>query len=325
MAGRVNWSADYFNYEIMFDERHDWSWAMYILRTIDVKFEPAFFALIKYLPSYRWVMIVQSFFLIFSLYILFYRCIPVRTYPLAFVLWLFNTTFFESITAMRSTFVIVLFILAVIMKIEGRWKLAILLVILSGLFHNSGLFMLPLICIPSNFICKYFKFSLFVIILLLFVALVAPTVYSDYLNSIMEDSEAMDYSNYIQEVSYGLGYYFFTSIRIIIIVSLLSVLKKNILPEKYNYFIMITVAFYVMNSIPGIGLTYRINCYLRPFLIASLCCYYYYINKNSKSVLGTYSKFIVFVVVAEMLFNFLGFYSHPNYELYFVEYESAFF
>lgn len=325
IAGRVDWTADYPSYEFMFNERHDWSWLDYFLVSIKTKFEPAFFALIKYLPSYRWLIIVQSFCLLAALYGLFYKYIPARTYPLAFTLWMFNATFFESFAAMRSTFIVVLFIIAVMLKNKGRWLLAILVVFLSGFFHNSGWLLLPLICIPSDFAQKYFKIFVLGVIVTLVIALVSPSIYSSLLQNMMENSDSIDYSGYIQETSYGLGYYLSTIVRISIIVSLLCALKQNSLPVSYNYVVFIAILCCIMNSIPGLGLTYRMNCYLYPFLVVSLCCYYHYSQLNTKNNQFFYSKTLILLVVAEMFFVFSRFFEHPNYKICFEIYESAFF
>lgn len=322
IAGRENWTADYSNYELMFEERHDWDWEQYFYIALNTRFEPAFFALIKYLPSYRWLIIVQSFLLTCSVFFLFYKYIPPKTYPLALILWIFNSTFFESFAAIRSTFVVVLFIWASILKVEGKWKSAIILVLLSGLFHNSGWFLLPLVCVPTDCIYKRFKLFVSIIVLILFVALVDSSIYSSLLKNLMTDSDTLDYSQYIQEVSFGLGYYILTLFRIFIIGSLLYIVKNGLIPERYTYFILIAIIFYVMNSIPGIGLTYRINCYLRPFVLITLC-YYYFIQKQiNKQML--YPNIFIFLIVLEMLFGFTAFFNHPNYKLYFEIYNFAF-
>lgn len=322
IAGRENWTADYSNYELMFDERHNWDWEQYFYIALNTRFEPAFFALIKYLPSYRWLIIVQSFLLTCSVFFLFYKYIPPKTYPLALILWIFNSTFFESFAAIRSTFVVVLFIWASILKVEGKWKSAIILVLLSGLFHNSGWLLLPLIFISSNFINKNFSFFVAIIVLLLLVALIDSSIYSSLLKNFMKDSEMVDYSQYVETVSFGLGYYVFTFFRIFIIGALLYVVKMGLIPKNYIYFIFIAIIFYVMNSIPGIGLTYRINCYLRPFVIIALCCYYSLQQKFNNQKL--YANILIFLIIVEMLFGFTYFFSHSNYKLYFETYHFAF-
>lgn len=318
IAGRENWTADYSNYELMFDERHNWDWEQYFYIALNTRFEPAFFALIKYLPSYRWLIIVQSFLLTCSVFFLFHKYLPPKTYPLALILWIFNSTFFESFAAIRSTFVVVLFIWASILKVEGKWKSAVMLVIFSGLFHNSGWFLLPLVCVPSDFIYKRFKLFIFIIVLILFVALVDSSIYSSLLKNLMADSDTMDYSQYIENVSFGLGYYVLTFFRIFIIGALLYVVKMGLIPKNYIYFIFIAIIFYVMNSIPGIGLTYRINCYLRPFVVIALCCYYSLQQKFNNQKL--YANTLIFLIILEMLLGFKSFFDHPNYKLYFEVY-----
>ena len=325
IAGRVDWTSDYPSYDVMFDERHYWTWIRYLATAAVSRFEPAFFALLKYLPSYRAVIIFQAVCYIGTLYWFFYKFIPPKTYPLAFTLWMFNSTFFESFAAMRSTFVIILFICAVVQKIEGKFILSVVLIVISGLFHNSGWMMLPFIFIPNDFLKKHIKLSTIGIAMVLMLALISPSIYSNLLLSTMEDSESMDYSNYIETQSYGLGYYVFTMIRVLIIGYLIYVVKRFSIPKQYIYIATIAIAFYIMNSIPDIGLTYRINCYLNPFLIAAICYIDFYVKHNGTGLLKSFSKVVIFIVIFQMLFQFTSFFNHPNYSECFETYKSAFF
>ena len=317
IAGRENWTADYFNYEQMFDERHDWNWEQYFYIAMNSKFEPAFFALIKYLPSYRWAIIVQSFLYICAVFFLFHKYLPMKTYPLALFLWIFNSTFFESFAAVRSTFIIVLFILASSLKVVGKWKPAFFLLTISGLFHNSGWLLLPIICIPSDFVYKRFNIFLSIIAFVLLITLIDYSLFSSLLNNLTIGS-FIDYTHYIQDISFGLGYYMLTFFRIFIIGTLMYTVKRGLIPCKYSYFFLITIIFYVMNSIPGIGLTYRISCYFRPIVIITLCLYYYIQIKINRQRL--IANILILLIIAEMLFSFSSFFDHPNYKLYFEEY-----
>lgn len=325
IAGRVDWTSDYPNYDAMFDERHYWDWIKYLAIAAVTRFEPAFFVLLKYLPSYRALIIFQSACYIGILYWFFYKFIPPKTYPLAFILWMFNSTFFESFAAMRSTFVVILFICAVVQKIEGRFILSVVLMVIAGLFHNSGWMMLPFMIIPNNFLKKYIKLSSVGIATVLMVALVSPSIYSNILSATMENSESTDYLQYIESQSYGLGYYILTMMRVVIISYLIYVIKKFPIPKQYIYFATIAIGFYVMNSIPGIGLTYRINCYLNPFVIAVICYIVFYVKYNSVGFSKSFSKVIVFVIIFQMLFQFTFFFNHPNYSECFETYKFAFF
>lgn len=325
LAGRVDWTSDYSSYDAMFDERHYWDWVKYLAIGVVTRFEPAFFALLKYLPSYRAVIIVQSVCYIGTLYWFFYKFISPKGYFLAFILWMFNGTFFESFAAMRSTYVIILFICAVAQKLKGKFLLSVIFMLIAGLFHNSGWMMLPFMFIPNDFLKKHITLSSIGIATVLLVALLSPSIYSSFLVSSMEDSQNMDYSHYIESQSYGLGYYVFTMIRIIIIGYLLYIVKKNPVPEQYVYFATIAIVFYVINSIPGIGLTYRINCYLRPFLIVTLCYIGVYIEHNNIGVSKVLFKGLIVIIMLEMLFQFASFFNHPNYSECFENYQSAFF
>lgn len=316
IATRIGWTADYYNYESMFLEQHFWSWRDYIFFSFN-KFEPGFFLLIKSLPSYRALLIFISLFYTSAIFLVFYKYIPRKYYFLAFVLWFYNPTFFESFAAVRSSIVIAFFIFATHLKINGRILYSIILILISGFFHKSGFLLLPFILIPIEFIKKhFFKISLSIFILFLIIIL-SPSLIVEKINEYLTDSQFSSYSSYLNYAdSYGLGYMLFTTLRIVFISYFLFLIKKNIIVEKYLWFVLIMFFYYILSSIPNIQIAYRFNVYLNPFIIVLQI----YVLSRDKSV---FSKIYISLTLFYMFYYFSTFFNHPNYIPYFLNYDSS--
>lgn len=314
MAFRTGWTADYFNYEEIFDVWSDMSFAEYIVLA-NFRFEIASFAIFKILPSYRIVIIVQSLLYILAMYVLFYKFIPRKYYTLAFVLWLYNAIFFESFNALRSTFVISLFIFAFYYKNKGLKYLPLLLVLLSTQFHMSGYFMIPIILIPNDFLWKHFKLFSTSLVVVVFVILFLPSFFIGLLTSLTDDEEGSfaHYSNYVGTGSYGLGFFIFVFFRILFIAYLMYLVRKGILDRGYSWVVTVVIIYFVLNCMPDIPIIYRFNCYFRPFLIM-LSCHILYKDKSKLS------KIYIALMLIYMFLTFKAFFSHHTYEEFYLNY-----
>lgn len=317
IATRVGWTADYYNYENMFLEQHDWSWTDYVFYSFN-KFEPGFFFLIKTLPSYRALLVVVSLIYTSSIFLLFYKYIPEKYYFLAFFLWFYNPTFFESIAAVRSTIVLAFFIYAVHLKINRKIIFSIILILISGLFHRSGFLLLPLLLIPLDFIKKHFTITTLSFIFVTGIILLAPEILINKLVDILSDSSVSSYTNYIEESRIGLGYILKTLLRILFVVYFLILINKGIIESKYTWLVFIAFFSYLIITIPNIQIGYRFNIYLNPLIILLQI----YILSRDKSI---FSKLYIALSIVIMLFYFSSFFKHPNYIPYFLNYNSSLF
>lgn len=317
LATRVGWTADYYNYEEMFELQHSWSWNDYLVFSSS-KFEPGFFYLIKILPSYRFLLFVVSLIYICAIFLFFYFYIPKRYYFLAFILWFYNPTFFESFAAVRSSIVLALFVFAVISKLKGMRLLSLSLIVISGFFHLSGFLLIPFILIPTNFLKKRFTLTSFIVIIALAIIFISPTFFGNLISIFITDSSIDNYSVYMGEGKYGVGFYIFLFFRILFTLYLFSLIKKNLLTGDFLFFALIVIFYYVVASIPNIAIFYRFKTYLYPFIIALQCN----VLLKDKSLL---SKIYIILTLIYMLFSFYSFFGHPNYLPFFKDYKSSLF
>ena len=313
IAFRSGWTADYFAYEEIFDAWKGISLGEYLIRE-NFRFEIASFAIFKYLPSYRAVIILQSLVYLFAIYLLFYYFIPKQYYTLAFVFWIYNAIFFESFNALRSTFVISLFIIAFYYKNKGHKLLPMLLMLLSAQFHMSGYFMFPILMIPNNFLSKHFNLCSFVLILVVSLIIIKPSVFINLLNSLTaDDGNFAQYATYVGNGKFGLGFLIFVAFRILFITYIMYLIKTKVLDEGYSWVALVVIIYFVLNCMSDIPIIYRFNCYFRPFLILLSC----HILYKDKTLL---SKIYISLMLFYMFYTFGAFYSHHTYEEFYLNY-----
>lgn len=315
IATRVGWTADYYNYEDMFLEQHSWSWTEYFLFSSN-KFEPGFFLLIKILPSYRALLFVVSLIYSSSIFLIFYKYIPNKYYFLAFFLWFYNPTFFESIAAVRSSIVIALFIYAAHLKINGRILFSVLLIIISGSFHRSGMLLLPLLLVPLDFIKKNLTITTISLLLIAGFVFLTPDILINKIVDTLSDSTFSSYTNYIEETQIGLGYFITTTLRVLFIVYFLYLIKIGVIEGKYTWLVLIILFSYLITSLPSIQIGYRFNIYLNPLIIVLQI----YVLSRDKTI---FSKLYIALSIIMMLFYFSSFFKHPNYIPFFLNYNST--
>lgn len=317
IATRIGWTADYYNYENMFLEQHFWSWRDYLSLSND-KFEPGFFLLIKSLPSYRALLIFTSLFYTLAIFLVFYKYIPRKYYFLAFILWFYNSTFFESFAAVRSSIVIAFFIFSFHYKLNGKFIISILLILISGFFHRSGFSLFPLILIPIEFIKKHFILTSLSLIIIFGLIILSPDVIINTIVNYLSDSEFSSYTIYIESTTTGLGYIIFISFRVLFVIYILWLVKKEVIVGQYLWLVIIIFFSYIIASIPDIQIGYRFNVYLNPLIIVLQI----YILSTDKSIL---SKLYIVLILFLMFYGFSFFSEHPNYIPYFLNYKSSLF
>ena len=271
IATRIGWTSDYFAYEDMYDMQHDWTFVDYMFTMMDVKFEPGFFLLIKLCPSYRFLVVIVSACFIFAIFLIFKNYVPSKYLFVVFILWFFNPNFFSSISAMRSNIVISLLLLAVYAKINNKNPISICLVILSGFFHRSGFIFIPFFLISNDFLLKYWKLSFLGSILVIGVALFLPSFWTSTLKDVLEDSSMSGYTYYIEVNSFGLGYYLFTFMRISFILYIFYLIRRYEINDFQSYLLCFLIFYYVLASIPNLGLISRIITCIRPLFSVAMC------------------------------------------------------
>lgn len=307
---KVDLGSDYGNYLMKYERQHDMPFYGFLLNALEGKFEPGFFFLLKIMPSFNSVVFVQASFLIVSVYIFFNEFLPKYSLHIALFLWLFNSSIFNTFSAMRSSFVIGFFLLAIVAKMRSHNKWALLLTLLGAQFHMSGYLLLLFTVLPNNFFHKYRNSITPIIFIFAFVALLLPSVFSGLISSVIESNDNLSaYEEHVQETNYGLGFYMFSFFRLGFIVYILNLLKRNIVEEKYIWIAWLTIICYLFMMMQGIPIMYRFFNYL--FLITvAFKCYVLKIDKTSAS------KIYVGLSIAYALFQFYSFFKTEQMEFY---------
>lgn len=315
---KVDFGPDYPNYLYKFETQHDMPISWLFIEALRGKFEPGFFLLLKIMPSFNSVVFITSTFLILSVYSFFNEFVSKNTLYLALFLWLFNSSIFNTFSAMRSSFVIAFFLLAIIAKTKSYNKTAILLTLLGAQFHMSGYLLLIFTILPFNFFREKREHITPFIFVFVIIALLIPTLFSNILKSIIESNQNLNaYEDHVKGTDYGLGFYLFSLFRLGFIIYILSLLKRNLIAEKYIWIAWLTIFCYLFMMMQGINIMYRFFNYLFLATVVFKC----YVLKIDKTVA---SKIYVGLSVIYALYNFYE-YMHSDLMPFYRNYHSFLF
>lgn len=307
---KVELGSDYGNYLLKFERQHEMPFYAFLLDALEGKFEPGFFFLLKLMPSFNAVVFVTAAFLILSVCIFFEEFIPKYSIPLALFLWLFNSSIFNTFSAMRSSLVIGFFLLAIVAKTRSQKKLAILLTFVGAQFHMSGYLLILFAVLPYDFFRKRKKVLLPLVFTFIFIALLIPSFFSSMLSSVIESSDNLSvYEDHVEETNYGLGFYLFSFVRVGFILYIINLINRNLIEDKYIWIAWLTIICYLFMMMQGIPIIYRVFNYLFLITVAFKC----YVLKIDKSEL---SKIYVGLSIAYALFQFYSFFSSEQMPFY---------
>lgn len=296
---RVDMGVDYDGYLEQFELQHDWSFDQYLLSFLGGKFEPGFFLLVKLFPTFNSLIFGCTALLLVPVAIFFYDFIPSKYYPLAFILYLFNPSIFESFIAMRSGVVVGLFLLAVVLRNRGLKKIAFVIVAVCGTFHMSGFFLTPFFLMTDTFLKKHFKLLTIVIVLLMVSALFSSTLFGDFVGQISRSvGEVNVYEGHIKTGNVGLGFYLFNLIRVGFVIYILILIRNGIVEDRYLWIAWLTIFDYFFYMGQGIDVMYRFVYYFYIITILFKC----YVLKADKS---SYSRLYVGLSMAYLAYTFL--------------------
>ena len=315
---KVDFGPDYGNYLFRYERQHDMPILGFLLDALEGKFEPGIFFLNKIMPSFNAVVFVTSLFLIGSVYFFFNEFIPKYSFPLALFLWLFNSAIFNTFSAMRSSFVIGFFLLAIVAKTRLNNRAAILLSLIGAQFHMSGYLLVLFTVLPYDFFQKKRKYLIPFIFAFIVIALLVPSFFTGLLRIVTGSNENISsYEDYATGTNYGLGFYIFSFIRVGFIVYILYLFKRRLIKKKYIWIAWLTIFCYLLMMVQGIGIMYRVFNYLFLFTVAFKC----YALKVDKSSL---SKIYVGLSILYALYNFNG-YMHTDMMPFYEHYHSFLF
>lgn len=249
MAVRVSWLPDDINYfDFGWSSDHGRSLSEYlIVNSLGGKLEPGYW-LINQLP-FQWTTVLTSLIAVSGIIIGMYNFVPQKYYSLFFFLYLYNPQFFDNIGARRFSIVVTLFIISVLLKTKGKKILPVILMIVSGLFHNTGFLFALFLLIPLNIAEKHFKLTIIVFSVAAAVFIVYPQLFLDTIISQAEDSVFEHYNDYsgVSRLTVGglLALILNMIMAAIAIISYRKTPKDNI----YSYMFLMALTYYLSRLI----------------------------------------------------------------------------
>jgi len=237
--------------------------------------EPLYIWMVKHVP-YRLMLILQTSLICLVINLLFRKSNANYWWFCVLLLFLEKSLILGNMGALRSSFVTIFFVLAIIIR-DGSKKsfvLGIILIIVSSLIHKSGLIMLLpyLLCTPFAFKKNTYYFFLVISIVLIFLSLFYANTINTWANILFEDNEGFG-SYKRKEISNTIKMGTFTILRLVLLFYLFFTTLKHINIEYdilSNKCIKVTALYLLLLLMPGIGLSARISYYLSlPVLIGS--------------------------------------------------------
>ncbi len=249
MSVRVSWLPDDVGYfDFSWSPDHSRSLSEYILVNLSGgKLEPGYW-LINQLP-FQWTTVITSLIAVSGIIIGMYIFVPQKYYSLSFFLYLYNPLFFDTISARRFSIVVTLFIISVLLRTKGRKILPIVLMVVSGFFHNTGFILALFLLIPLHIAEKHFKLTIIVFSVVAAVFIVYPQLFMDTIISQAEDSAFEQYKDYseVSRLSVGglLALILNMNMAALAIISYHKTPKDNI----YSYMFIMALIYYLSRLI----------------------------------------------------------------------------
>lgn len=317
-ATRVNWLPDDSSYEVLWDVEHYMDFKQYIAYAQDRKFEPGFW-LIEQLPFNMTTLLISSLYIV-AIIVFCVTFVPDNYYSVFLAFSIYNAQFCSSISARRSCVVISLFLIAMCLKLHRKNYYAILVILLSGLFHRTGYFLLPLALIPLDFAKKHLKVLFVSTVVIIGLVVAVPSFFNNFLNDALEDSSFSSYTYYLEAKDHSIGHYVMQFFNIGLLYLCIYIYKMcDSDSDKYSLLLLITVVSLCLSILPDIGIG-RIKAYIA-FLKFAFICYTIHITRESAEKKLANLMTLGFIVFAIYDYSwFLG--AIKSYNGSFINYES---
>lgn len=298
IATRVSWLPDDPNYYEHWNVFHGMNFADYIWSMgSGGKFEPGFW-LLEQIPSFNVTTILISTLYICTIIYVIYTLVPKKYYPFVVSLVFFNPQLATSLSARRTTVAMCLFMIAVILKCKEKRILSIIVAVLSVLFHNTAVFMLPFILLPLNFAEKNFKLVVLGVVSFGVLSLLFPGSLNELFIESAEDTALEHYAHYAEtsgSVSFA-GILQLLFVAAIVGFALLCY-KMNLKTDSYSFIFLMAIV-YLSLSMLNIGQA-RIKVYSSLFTFIFIRISYQHRPKGeTKSLL---ILFVLYMVMGYLL------------------------
>ena len=307
-AFRVNFGLDYETYETYFDTIQIYG------EESDDRMEIGYMYLNKILPSFRSLLIIQSFLLCVTYYYLFKWYVPYHYSWLGFLLLFLNgpMTIFFMLSGIRNGIAISILILSTRFIHQQKVFPFTIIAFIASLFHNSIIFVAPIAYFIANgntFTNKSIKFWL---LAMLIIAITSSTILLEYMGVFIM-TKFDRYSEYIeianeQKSSVGLLISVFSIGASILF---LSILKDKQLTAKEMMIAKFTLFFYLTFLLGPLNI--RMSHYFCSFFVVGSLII---IHKEAYKVLKHAYFFLIFayIIFSLILWFQSPYFSYDTYE-----------
>ena len=274
------------------------------------------------LPSYRMVIVITSLLFCSALFFLFRRYILPKYWAFAFlILFVSKSMLLGNISGIRNSIAVSAFIYGFYFLEQNKKIPYLIILFLASFFHMSSLFFIPLVLINSNKI-SHNKIQLLWVIISLFalVSTFIPNIINSF--SIWLFSSVDVFSNYLFYMKDEMAYSF-RGISFLLICFMLysniNVLKNQNLQPKEILLIKLSLPFYLVMLLPGIGLLSRTYFYVSfPQMAGNI---YVMQRINDKLLKWAY----IFGMIVIPLMELYGLLLAPAFEKHYLHYHSILF
>ena len=253
IATRISWLPDDPNYFEHWSVYHGMDFPRYLLSMgSGGNFEPGFW-LLEQIPSFNATTVLISTLYVITLIYVIYTFVPQKYYPLILALVFFNPQFATSLSARRTTVAMCLFMVAVVLKCKEKRLFSIALAVLSVLFHNTAVIMLPFIFLPLNFAEKHLKLVLLGTVSIISLTLIFPGFFNELLIDTAEDTALEHYNKYAETSGSVSSLGILQELFVAIIIGLVILSYTKISKTGSYSFLFLMALVYLLLSMLNIG------------------------------------------------------------------------
>lgn len=319
-ALRFEFGPDYFQYRDMYDSLRSVGVSGYLSSNEHI--EPLFLSILYVFPNYFLFIATQSIlWFVCVYYFLRDRCNFQYLWLVVFLLYFDVNNILNNYVAIRSSFVGIIFLIA-LPYLKDKKIIYLLLMLVAFFIHNSAapLILLALFNGNKNNNVKSYNFLYVLTIIIGVVSFFWGDLISGPVTEYMLDMFPQafgKYSYYMENVfterSISLGNFIFLSMRVFIVLLLISSLRQEN-ESEYILFYRIAILMSLLSILFGNMLMSRFNMNVAPLMIVA------YI-RSLRYVKTDISLFFVSSLIVISLFTFYGV-LHADFAISFLKYHS---
>ena len=270
-ALRIDFGLDYDLYEANFN-----SIKLYGIDSIGSHQEFGYRFLCSLLPSFRVLLILDSFLICWAYYTLFYKLVPKKYTWLAVILFFLSgkTTVFFMYSGIRNGISIAIFILAFTYMVDRKWIHFALFTATAAMIHTSAAFIMPIAFLIAN------RRDIEIRVLAIWLGIMLFFMFSSLGDFVMELFDYMNlvtdrYDEYVEELSETVDNRGFSASSAALLQALLvgGMMLRMKIEERKNPLYKLLL-FYLFCGTLG-NLNYRISSFFIFFSILAIVRLYY--------------------------------------------------